>query len=397
MPRVYHSPRMNLPLLSLLTLMTVAAATAVSQAFGRFTYAVLLTDVRDEFGISNTLAGTFGSANLAAYLLASLAVSLMLARVGVVQLSRLSVITVALGLCLLTLAPSSTWVAAGLVLTGLGAAGVWITAPALAAAALEVHQRGIAIGVAISGVGIGIAVASLLDMVVDWRSVYLIEALVGAAVVLALFLLPIPSPVTNSPALGLRAIRLVPGWQWLLTAYGAFGLGMSIVVTFLVALLEDDAGLSARNASFAFALLGFGSVFGGPATGYLADRCGRRVALLAAYGCMTGTIVLLAWGDASVSGVGAFAFGIAFNAVPVAVTTVVADHARGAAFGAAYGLTTVVFGIGLTIGPQLGGILADATGSFRPGFWFAAAVAASGLAAAAVVGDRVTRAASARP
>ncbi|MBW3666553.1 MAG: YbfB/YjiJ family MFS transporter, partial [Actinobacteria bacterium] len=44
----------------------------VAQAFGRFTYALVLPSVQEDFGISYTLAGTLGTLNLAAYLLSSL-------------------------------------------------------------------------------------------------------------------------------------------------------------------------------------------------------------------------------------------------------------------------------------------------------------------------------------
>ena len=41
-------------------LVTVTIAVAVSQSFGRFSYSVLLTDIRADLGISNTIAGTLG-------------------------------------------------------------------------------------------------------------------------------------------------------------------------------------------------------------------------------------------------------------------------------------------------------------------------------------------------
>ncbi|MCP4222536.1 MAG: MFS transporter, partial [Actinomycetia bacterium] len=37
-------------------------------------------------------------------------------------------------------------------------------------------------------------------------------------------------------------------------------------------------------------------------------------------------------------------------------------------FGAAFGAATLTFGMGLFIGPQLGGYLADLTDSFKPSF-----------------------------
>ena len=40
----------------------VALGAAVAQAFGRFTYSVLLPAVRDDLGVSNTVAGLLGTA-----------------------------------------------------------------------------------------------------------------------------------------------------------------------------------------------------------------------------------------------------------------------------------------------------------------------------------------------
>ncbi len=53
----------------------VAVGAAVAQAFGRFTYGVLLPAVRDDLGISNTVAGSIGTVNVGAYLLGTLAVA----------------------------------------------------------------------------------------------------------------------------------------------------------------------------------------------------------------------------------------------------------------------------------------------------------------------------------
>ena len=53
----------------------VALAAAVGQSFGRFSFGVLLPAIRDDLGITNTLAGILGATNVGAYLLGTLTVS----------------------------------------------------------------------------------------------------------------------------------------------------------------------------------------------------------------------------------------------------------------------------------------------------------------------------------
>ena len=70
---------------------------------------------------------------------------------------------------------------------------------------------------------------------------------------------------------------------------------------------------------------------------------------------------------------------MAFTGVVINITTKVSGHLDDEAFGAAYALVTIVFGAGLAVGPQLGGIIADYSGSFRPALIVAACCAALGL------------------
>lgn len=359
----------------------MAVATAVSQAFGRFTYAILLTDIRADLDVSNTTAGALGSANLAAYLAGTLVVSYALGSVGLARMSKIGIVVVTAGLALLAWGPGLSVVLAGLVLTGFAASGVWVTAPALATAELGVDRRGIAIGVVTSGVGIGIVAASWYDTVADWRDVYRAEAAVGALLLVAALVWlrdPAPAPVRTARP-GLAAIADVPGWRPLLWAYGLFAAGMALVVTFTVALLEDDAGYDPDQAALAFSLLGMGTVVGGPVFGATSDRFGRRIGLRGAFVLMAVTVAIMATGHRPGATIAAFGFGLSFTGVPVSIGARISDHARGERFGAAYGAATLAFGAGLTVGPQLGGLLADATGSFRPVFAVAVVCAATGL------------------
>jgi predicted MFS family arabinose efflux permease len=145
-----------------------------------------------------------------------------------------------------------------------------------------------------------------------------------------------------------------------------------------VATLEEDAALSEAGASLAFSLFGLGTMAGGPLFGPMADRIGRSRAMIRAYLLMAVTALVVAGGWRPWVWVAAFCFGTAFTAIPVTVAARMADAVAPQDFGAAFGVATLAFGAGLMVGPQLGGWLGDATGSFRPIFWIAAAVAVGG-------------------
>ena len=357
--------------------------TCVAQAFGRFTYSLLITDVRDDLDLSNTVAGSVGSANLGAYLLGTLAVSLLVGRLGLSRTTRLGLVGVTLGLLLLSWGPSLPVVFAGMAVAGFSGAAVWITTPALATAELGPSRRGTAIGLVGMGIGAGIVFASVLEATVaadTWRTVYRIEVVVAAIVAAVALVVFRGGPPAGARRTSLSAIRRVPRWGRLLASYGFFAVGMSLFVTFMVAVLEEDAGWSTSATAATFITFGVGSIFGGPVFGPLSDRFGRSRVLVAAFTVMAVTALVLPLGAGLLSVIAAFCFGMAFAGVPTIITARVSDAVDAESFGAAFGVATLAFGVGLTLGPQLGGLLRDVTGSFRPAFVVVAACAVAGAA-----------------
>lgn len=347
----------------------LAAAAGVSQAFGRFTYSLLFTDIRDDFAISNTVAGAMGSANLGGYLLGSLVVSLAVGRLGLARTLRIGITGSTASLAALALAPSLAVMFPAMTTAGFFGAFVWITAPGLATASLGAARRGLAIGSTGAGIGVGITGAAALSSIVaddQWRTIYAVEALIAAVVmVLVLFGIPGRSPSGRSEGSGLATIREVPGWQGLLVAYGLFAFALSMVMTFTVALLETDAGWTKPQAALAFSALGIGTIVGGPVFGPMSDRLGRARALVIAFGAVAITGATLPIGLYPLSIFIAFGFGVAFTGVPTTIAARVSDAVPAERFGAAFGAATLAFGVGLLLGPQLGGAVADATDSFR--------------------------------
>ena len=124
----------------------VALAAAVGQAFGRFSYGVLLPAIRDDLSISNTLAGLVGSANMGAYLLGTLFVAWATARYRLISVMRFGLLCATGGLLIAGLADTPLALAWGLLISGIGGACLWIPAPVIAADALPANRRHLAVG-----------------------------------------------------------------------------------------------------------------------------------------------------------------------------------------------------------------------------------------------------------
>ncbi|MDB4567823.1 YbfB/YjiJ family MFS transporter, partial [Pseudomonadales bacterium] len=162
------SPQLNQPKTRLIqagwvTVILVALSAAVGQAFGRFSYGVLLPAVRDDLGITNTLAGLIGAANVGAYLLGTLMVAWATSHYRLINVMRVGLILATLGLLLASLSSSPWLLAMALFVAGIGGAFLWIPAPVIAADALPPHRRRIAVGLMSSGIGLGVMFVSILS------------------------------------------------------------------------------------------------------------------------------------------------------------------------------------------------------------------------------------------
>ena len=211
----------------------VALAAAVGHAFGRFSYGILLPAVRDDMGITNAIAGSISAANVSAYLLGTVAVAWATSRYKLISVMRLGLALVTMGLLMASFSKGPWSLAAGLFLTGIGGAFLWIPSPVIAADALPTEKRHLAVGWLGSGVGLGIMFASVVAGVLrssegdsSWSSVYRIQFLVGL-ILLALVLIlirhrqDVPSGAAGLG--GFTALRRMPGWLPLILAYSTFG------------------------------------------------------------------------------------------------------------------------------------------------------------------------------
>lgn len=371
----------------------VMSSACVAQAFGRFTWGVVLPDARDDLlGGSNTLAGLLATLNVTAYMLGTLAVSWAASRVTLVGLVRigLSISTVALGVA--AVAPSGPVLALALVAMGLGGAVIWIPAPAISARALPPDRAGMAVGLIGSGIGIGLVfagqTAALLDRRSDaadaWQTLYRIEF--GIAVVVLVGTLTLLRSRGDRPALaggfgGIRALRTVRGWIPATIAYAAFGFAYILVIGFLVARLEDDSGMSPGEAAAMFSIVGGATILGGLTLGPLSDRLGRRATLTTAFVVFGLCALVVLTGRQPWVALAAAGIGMMFSGMPALVIAHIVDHTDADTYGPAFSAATLAFGVAQMVSPQVGGTIADLFDSFTWVFVLSAAVSFIGAAA----------------
>ena len=360
----------------ILTLVIVLASAMVAQAFGRFTWGVVLPDARDDLlDGSNTAAGLFGSLNVGAYLLGTIVVAWLASRSSLVGLVKVGLVLSTSGLALASFTTRPAVLAMALVIMGLGGAIIWVPVP----------------GIAGVGIGVGIVFAGRMAAFLRggeqdvWQTLYRIELGIALIVIASAFVFLRSQGERPSVAGGFGgfgALRQIQGWKALTGAYSAYGFSYILVISFTVARLEDDAGWNSGRAALAFTTIGFAVIAGGLIVGSISDRIGRRLTMTIAFVSWAVASVGILTGSLPVVLVSTVLVGIMFSGIPATIIAHVVAHADERSFGPVFSATTLAFGIAQAVSPQIGGAIADWRGSFTLVFWLAALVALIGAMAA---------------
>ena len=181
---------------------------------------------------------------------------------------------------------------------------------------------------------------------------------------------------------GFSALRRMRGWLPLTLAYSAFGFMYLLIIGFLTTRLEDDSGWSAQSAAYAFTLLGIAMVFGGPLSIWVRKRLGSRTTISLVFLLWTILTLVVLSGATVPTLLAVVGLGMLFTSLPGLVTVVVVENTSANDYGPAYSAITLAFGLAQTVSPQIGGVIADLSGSFTWVFMLSSVFGVFGLVAA---------------
>ncbi|MGE0659294.1 MAG: MFS transporter [Reyranellaceae bacterium] len=262
-----------------------------------------------------------------------------------------------------------------------------------------VRKRGLASGLAVSGIGAGTLVlpplAGLIVADMGWRAAYLALALLTLAIgaVAALLLddqpelrgsgpdgLP-PQPATAASVASGRsfgagvALRSRPFWM-LYAACCSSGLALFVPFVHLVPYASDH-GVDPQQALLLISIIGVGSIVGRFAFGGIADRYGRRVGLALMFAGLTA--MMLWWSVSSASWaliVFAALFGAFYGGFVALIPAMTADYFGVRHVSSIIGLLYTSVAFGTLFGPAVAGYAFDLTRSYQFAILGAAAMMA---------------------
>ena len=376
--------------------MVLALGAAVSLGVTRFSYGLLLPAMRADLGWSYTLAGAMNTVNALGYLLGALSMPKLLKRFDAVQILLIGSAFASVFMALTGFFTTAEPLLVQRLLAGIASVWVFVAGGLLAAqlGAKQAGRSGLILGVYYGGVGLGIVFSTLLVPSVDyfmpstsrvwpqaWAVAWWFLAL-GCALATMILMLKghaleriVTSPKAANPELGMQQVGQDFHWReftYALIGYGLFGVGYIGYMTFVIALLREQAATTSTITIF-YTLLGLAVMASSRIWAGLLDKYkgGQALAILNfLLGCAIVIPALTTWLPALVfSGV---LFGGVFLSVVASTTALVRHNLPQTAWVAGISAFTVVFAAGQIVGPIMVGWIADGTGGLARGLLISA-------------------------
>jgi sugar phosphate permease len=395
----------------------------VGIAFGtRNAFAVFLIAVIEEFKWSRGLASGALMLGSVMWTVAAPVIGVLLDRFGPRIVLTAGSVIMASGFVISGSASSIVEFYLGMgIFMGVGFAALTMTSQATFLSNWFIRKRGMAIGMAASGIGLGILIVvpwtQHLISLVGWRAAFFILGALLAAVIAPLNFFfqrqrpeemglkpdfgdtPPQSSASRSKTAGTdgpslkEALRNHRFWALALGVL-AGAIPLHMVLIHQVAAISD-AGYSKDLAAFGLGLIGLFTAPSMIVMGWLADRLGRQWSyVLGSASLMIGILVLMMITDASRKWL-FYAFppfiAFGFSSRQSLYPTIAADLFHGKAFGAIIGAIALFIGAGAGIGPWLGGMIHDWTGNYFSAFSVAQALTLTSVVFVWIAGSRRTR------
>lgn len=347
----------------------VCLTPVISHSIGRSVYGLLLTAIRDDFGLTNAQAGYPGSGVFGLYVAGVIAVVFAAPRLEPITIMRTAVALCVVGLAVTSFATGLVTLTLGVALVGGAGAGVWMTAPVLATEYVSERRRGLVIGaltstIGLANIGFGLGTSSWRSLADDdemWRPIYVVALVFTAAVLVGLLSVARFRATDGIAVRGfdLSILRRIPAWREVTIAYAIFGGTSAGFLTFIIAALEEHGGIAESTSPLIFSLMGICGMVAAPAAGALSDRVGRVAVLKLALVVMFSAACLVVVGGRAPTIAGALLYSAGGSTFPTLVATYVRDSLDSRSFSQALAIMTVLFSLMAAVMPTAVGALAD--------------------------------------
>jgi predicted MFS family arabinose efflux permease len=376
-PNPYPHPARLILILSL--------APTIGLGIGRFAYALVLPDMREQLSWSYSAAGFMNTINAVGYLVGALTASPLIKRFGLAPSVIWGTVACVASLALCALTGNFIALSFARLLAGFAAAAGFVGGGALAAMIAQTRpaRANFLLSLFYAGPGVGILASGLIAPFVlqafgpgSWWIVWWALTLLSLVMIVPLWLAPLGGNGELESAVRIK-FSVGPVLIYL-AAYFLFGAGYIAYMTFMIAYVRDGGGGATAQATF-WGLIGI-SAFATP-------WVWRRVLALNRGGLATTIILgtnaigaaLPIFGHPPILlAVSALVFGVAFFAVVGSTTAFVRLNYPPSEWPAGIAAMTIAFGIGQTLGPIAVGAITDAVGSLSSALNVSAAMLALG-------------------
>lgn len=294
----------------------LSAAFYFSDYLARVAPGVMHRSLQHDFGINEAGFGILTASFYVPYIAMQIPVGLAVDRASIRNLLTIMALVTALGCCVFGLAGNLMTASVGRMLIGFSAAFAFISTLRLATAWFPPAMLGLLAGLTqalgMLGASAGEAPVSILVAAVEWRHTMLIVAFlfIILAVLLYQFVQDDPNGKPThevahhdeKPGI-IESLKIVLSCRqtWINAFYAGFLFAPTAVIgeSFGPAFLQYGRGLSAHTAAFAVGLIFIGWGIGGPISGWLSDKIGRRkpIMILSAWIGMVLTSIIVFYPD----------------------------------------------------------------------------------------------------
>jgi len=358
-----------------------------------FSYGVFFMPILTEFGWTRGATSGVISVGALTYAVTVPLAGLLADRYGFRLIMTISAGLIGLGL-LLSSQVQTVWqlyLFAGF-FTGCGAS-VATALPLSIVAQWFTRRRGLALGIASTGIGAGTALVPLLVAYLisayDWRVAYAIVGILVCLICIPASLATMRKPedseiqayeegkTTGADASksgdgnpGFSLVEAVSTTQfWSLFAIFALCILPLGGITIHIVPYALDAGLPAMVAAGLLATIGVGSILGRVASGALSDKVGTKPVLAV---CLIVQGMAVLWltkaGEPWMLYLFAAFFGISYGGTIPMIPKMTSQLFGVRSMGAIFGGISVADGIGFAVGPFIAGYIFDITGSYHMSF-----------------------------